>query len=83
VATLLPLDNQECGWDFWHSEPADGFWNEERYTAAGFPLVLYLRYHGYPEFPRSSGALPQSQERQCARGCVGDVTVTLASASRR
>ncbi|WP_375465075.1 squalene--hopene cyclase [uncultured Methylobacterium sp.] len=28
----------------------DGFWNEERYTATGFPRVFYLRYHGYPKF---------------------------------
>jgi squalene-hopene/tetraprenyl-beta-curcumene cyclase len=30
----------------------DGFWNEERFTATGFPRVFYLRYHGYPKvFP--------------------------------
>jgi squalene-hopene/tetraprenyl-beta-curcumene cyclase len=29
---------------------ADGFWNEPRYTATGFPRVFYLRYHGYPKF---------------------------------
>ena len=29
---------------------ADGFWNEERYTATGFPRVFYLRYHGYAKF---------------------------------
>ena len=28
----------------------DGFWNEERFTATGFPRVFYLRYHGYPKF---------------------------------
>ena len=28
----------------------DGFWNEARYTATGFPRVFYLRYHGYPKF---------------------------------
>ena len=28
----------------------DGCWNEERYTATGFPRVFYLRYHGYPKF---------------------------------
>ena len=27
-----------------------GFWDEDRYTATGFPRVLYLRYHGYPKF---------------------------------
>jgi squalene-hopene/tetraprenyl-beta-curcumene cyclase len=29
---------------------ADGFWNEPRYTATGFPRVFYLRYHGYAKF---------------------------------
>src|SRR5262245_37549409 len=28
----------------------DGFWNEPRYTATGFPRVFYLRYHGYTKF---------------------------------
>jgi squalene-hopene/tetraprenyl-beta-curcumene cyclase len=28
----------------------DGFWQEARYTATGFPRVFYLRYHGYPKF---------------------------------
>jgi len=28
----------------------DGFWNEKRFTATGFPRVFYLRYHGYPKF---------------------------------
>jgi squalene-hopene/tetraprenyl-beta-curcumene cyclase len=27
-----------------------GLWDEERYTATGFPRVFYLRYHGYPRF---------------------------------
>ena len=29
---------------------ADGFWDEARYTATGFPRVFYLRYHGYSKF---------------------------------
>jgi squalene-hopene/tetraprenyl-beta-curcumene cyclase len=29
---------------------ADGFWDEPRYTATGFPRVFYLRYHGYAKF---------------------------------
>jgi squalene-hopene/tetraprenyl-beta-curcumene cyclase len=29
---------------------ADGLWQEERYTATGFPRVFYLRYHGYRKF---------------------------------
>jgi squalene-hopene/tetraprenyl-beta-curcumene cyclase len=32
------------------TQGADGFWNEERYTATGFPRVFYLRYHGYAKF---------------------------------
>ena len=32
------------------TQAADGFWNEERYTATGFPRVFYLRYHGYAKF---------------------------------
>jgi squalene-hopene/tetraprenyl-beta-curcumene cyclase len=31
-------------------QDADGFWNEPRYTATGFPRVFYLRYHGYSKF---------------------------------
>jgi squalene-hopene/tetraprenyl-beta-curcumene cyclase len=27
-----------------------GEWDEQRYTATGFPRVFYLRYHGYPKF---------------------------------
>ena len=26
-----------------------GLWDEQRYTATGFPRVFYLRYHGYPK----------------------------------
>ncbi len=29
---------------------ANGFWDEERFTATGFPRVFYLRYHGYAKF---------------------------------
>jgi squalene-hopene/tetraprenyl-beta-curcumene cyclase len=28
----------------------EGFWNEPRYTATGFPRVFYLRYHGYAKY---------------------------------
>ncbi len=27
-----------------------GLWDEERYTATGFPRVFYLRYHGYRKY---------------------------------
>src|SRR5690606_18807100 len=29
---------------------AEGLWDEERFTATGFPRVFYLRYHGYRKF---------------------------------
>ena len=32
------------------AQRAHGFWDEERYTATGFPRVFYLRYHGYSKF---------------------------------
>jgi len=32
------------------NQAADGLWDEERFTATGFPRVFYLRYHGYRKF---------------------------------
>jgi squalene-hopene/tetraprenyl-beta-curcumene cyclase len=32
------------------TQGADGFWNEPRYTATGFPRVFYLHYHGYAKY---------------------------------
>lgn len=32
------------------TQSADGLWEEEPYTAVGFPKVFYLRYHGYRAF---------------------------------
>ncbi|MDE2029976.1 MAG: squalene--hopene cyclase [Alphaproteobacteria bacterium] len=32
------------------TQKADGTWDEEYYTAVGFPRVFYLRYHGYKAF---------------------------------
>ena len=32
------------------NQGVDGLWEEERYTATGFPRVFYLRYHGYRRF---------------------------------
>jgi len=32
------------------SQRGDGEWDEEAYTAVGFPRVFYLRYHGYRIF---------------------------------
>ena len=33
-----------------HTQSADGFWEEERFTGTGFPRVFYLRYHGYRKY---------------------------------
>ena len=57
------------------TQGADGLWNEELYTATGFPRVFYLRYHGYREIlpALGAGALPQPEERQCQGGGVRDV----------
>ena len=51
----------------------DGFWNEQRFTATGFPKVFYLRYHGYAKFfPLWAMAryrnLKQSNHRQVTVG---------------
>ena len=32
------------------TQKADGTWDEEHYTAVGFPRVFYLRYHGYKAY---------------------------------
>jgi squalene-hopene/tetraprenyl-beta-curcumene cyclase len=32
------------------TQKADGEWEEQPYTAVGFPRVFYLRYHGYKLF---------------------------------
>ena len=32
------------------TQAPDGLWEEERFTATGFPRVFYLRYHGYRKF---------------------------------
>jgi squalene-hopene/tetraprenyl-beta-curcumene cyclase len=32
------------------TQAQNGLWDEQRYTATGFPRVFYLRYHGYPKF---------------------------------
>jgi squalene-hopene/tetraprenyl-beta-curcumene cyclase len=41
----------ECGIKYLaRTQGPDGFWEEARYTAVGFPRVFYLRYHGYSKF---------------------------------
>jgi squalene-hopene/tetraprenyl-beta-curcumene cyclase len=32
------------------TQTESGLWDEERFTATGFPRVFYLRYHGYRKF---------------------------------
>jgi squalene-hopene/tetraprenyl-beta-curcumene cyclase len=32
------------------TQGAEGLWDEQRYTATGFPRVFYLRYHGYAKY---------------------------------
>jgi squalene-hopene/tetraprenyl-beta-curcumene cyclase len=32
------------------NQTGEGLWEEERFTATGFPRVFYLRYHGYRKF---------------------------------
>jgi squalene-hopene/tetraprenyl-beta-curcumene cyclase len=32
------------------TQKPDGRWEEQAYTAVGFPRVFYLRYHGYKQF---------------------------------
>jgi squalene-hopene/tetraprenyl-beta-curcumene cyclase len=32
------------------TQAQNGLWEEQRFTATGFPRVFYLRYHGYPKF---------------------------------
>ena len=32
------------------AQKADGLWNDEWFTAPGFPRVFYLKYHGYTKY---------------------------------
>jgi squalene-hopene/tetraprenyl-beta-curcumene cyclase len=41
----------KAGIDFLlRNQQADGIWNDECFTAPGFPKVFYLKYHGYDKF---------------------------------
>lgn len=41
----------KCGVDYLISAERDGDrWDEDHYTAVGFPRVFYLRYHGYAAY---------------------------------
>jgi squalene-hopene/tetraprenyl-beta-curcumene cyclase len=51
------------------TQGADGFWDEPRYTATGFPRVFYLRYHGYSKyFPLWALARYRNLQRGNTRG---------------
>jgi len=44
-------DAVKDGIDYLMAAPRDGTkWDEESYTAAGFPRIFYLRYHGYSAY---------------------------------
>ncbi|MDD3288238.1 MAG: squalene--hopene cyclase [Alphaproteobacteria bacterium] len=52
---------------------SDGTWDEDYYTAVGFPRVFYLRYHGYKAFfplwaMSRYGQLGQSNSTQVMHG---------------
>ena len=50
------------------TQGADGFWDEARFTATGFPRVFYLRYHGYAAyFPLWALARYRNLKRRNAR----------------
>jgi squalene-hopene/tetraprenyl-beta-curcumene cyclase len=49
-----------------------GLWDEQRYTATGFPRVFYLRYHGYSKF-FPLWALARYRNLQSANGRVAGV----------
>ncbi|MCI0652924.1 MAG: squalene--hopene cyclase [Methylococcaceae bacterium] len=41
----------EAGVDYLlNNQGVDGFWEDECFTAPGFPRVFYLKYHGYSKF---------------------------------
>jgi squalene-hopene/tetraprenyl-beta-curcumene cyclase len=41
----------KAGIDFiLRTQKADGVWNDDCFTAPGFPKVFYLKYHGYDKF---------------------------------
>ena len=65
----------DAGSHIWHrTQGNDGLWDEERYTATGFPRVFYLRYHGYRKFfplwamARYRNLKKRKQSRRCAFG---------------
>jgi len=53
------------------TQGSDGLWEEERFTATGFPRVFYLRYHGYRKF---FPLWALARYRNLKRGNSGEVT---------
>src|SRR5665213_3004586 len=52
------------------SQQAHGLWDEESYTAVGFPRVFYLRYHGYRAYFPLWALARYRNLRQATRGSV-------------
>jgi squalene-hopene/tetraprenyl-beta-curcumene cyclase len=52
------------------TQGADGNWQEQPYTAVGFPRVFYLRYHGYKQFFPLLALARQRDLRHANRGRV-------------
>ncbi len=51
AAGEVDADTVEKGVTYLNEQPRDGAkWDEEAYTAVGFPRVFYLRYHGYSAY---------------------------------
>jgi squalene-hopene/tetraprenyl-beta-curcumene cyclase len=56
------------------TQKPDGEWDEQAYTAVGFPRVFYLRYHGYRLF---FPLLALARFRNLQRGNSGRVAFGL------
>ncbi len=54
---------------------SEGLWDEEHFTAVGFPRVFYLRYHGLSGLLSGlgPGPLSQSHHRECRTGALRPV----------
>ncbi len=51
AAGEVDAETVEKGVAYLNEQPRDGAkWDEEAYTAVGFPRVFYLRYHGYSAY---------------------------------
>ena len=60
----------------------DGLWQDESFTAPGFPRVFYLRYHGYSRYFPLWGAGPLSQlERPASLKPAGILCAMRAEAA--